>query len=326
MGDLFSGKSTTKGTETANSGPSTYQKPYLDTAFNGAQAAYDAAKGTPYYTGQTYAGMTPAQKATLDNLKAYATGTGLSTAGTLSSMGTSLAGNASKAASSLDEFKALAGTDATAANIAAAGQYAANPYIDAQIDANSRDVTRNLHESMLPSIDRAASGSGNLNSSRAGVASGIAQRGAADRIADISAQLRGDAYSQGLTLAQGDRAQNLSALSTAANGYAGLASTGINAIGAGNDAAYKAYGAAAGADSQVQADEQGKLDAAFKAWQGGDTRAFDLLNKYYGVVGSNQWGSSATSTSTGETKSTPSLMQSLLQAGATAAAFMPRGK
>ncbi|USQ99530.1 hypothetical protein [Sphingomonas aerolata] len=298
MGDLFGGKTTSTSTQTTDSGPSKFQQPYLDTAFNAAQGIYNNKAGTPFYQGNTYAGMNDDAKATLEGLKGYAGSTGLQSAGQLSSLGSSLAGNAGKATAALDQFSALAGTDATAANISAATAYANNPHLDAQIDANSRDVVRNLNEQTLPGIDRQASAGGGINSSRAGVAAGIATRGAQDRVADISATMRGQAYSQGLNLAQGDRAQTLGALSTAANGYGSLAGQGISALGAGTQAAYGAFGAMAGADQSMQGDRQGQLDADYAKWQGEDNRGTDLLSKYYGIIGNNSWGSSGTSTGT----------------------------
>src|SRR3546814_11199158 len=86
----------------------------------------------------------------------------------------------------LDQFTSLAGENATTANIKAASAYADNPYTQGMIDANSRDVVRNLNEETLPGIDRQATATGGINSSRAGVAAGIARRGADDRDADSS--------------------------------------------------------------------------------------------------------------------------------------------
>ncbi|KIU29300.1 hypothetical protein SR41_04635 [Sphingomonas melonis] len=322
MGDLFKGSNKSTSTTTTDTGPSKFQQPFISGAFESAKATYDAQKGTPYYQGETYAGMTGDAKDTLASLKNYATGTGLQTAGQLSAIGQGLVGNAQKATDSLDQFRALAGTDATAANIAAASKYAANPEIQGMIDANTRDVIRTLREETLPGIDRQASGTGNINSSRAGVAAGIAQRGAADRAADISASIRGDAYNRGLAMAQADRGQQLDALSTAATGYGNLTGQGIAAIGQGNDAAYKAFGAATGADATLQADRQGQNDAAYKKWLGEDNRDWDLLQKYYGVVGANQWGQSGTSTGVQTQITSPSLLQSILGTAATAASFI----
>ena len=323
---LFSGSSTTKTSEQFDSGPSGWQKPYLDSAFTSAQGIYQNAKDSPYYEGPTYAQMSADAKDTLAKLKAFAANQGLGTSTALNTIGTNLSGYADKAGSTIDAFSAMAGEDATEANIRSAQAYADNPFITGQIDAASRDVTRNLTEDILPSIDRAASATGNINSSRAGVASGIAQRGAADRIADISASMRGDAYDKGLSLAQADRASKLSALSSAANAYQGLAGMGIDALGRSTDAGYGAYSAMSGADQAEQADRQGQLDADFAQWQGEDTRDSDLLQRYFDIIGSNSWGQSGTSSGTSKSKTSGSILGSVLGAGAIAASAFTGGK
>src|SRR3546814_12897654 len=50
----------------------------------------------------------------------------------------------------------------------------------------------------------------------------------------ISASIRGDAYNRGLSLAQGDHAATMGALSTAAGQYGDLTGQGISAMGIGN--------------------------------------------------------------------------------------------
>lgn len=318
---LFSGSTTTKTNEKFDTGPSSFQAPYLTDAFSAAKGIYAGSKDSPYYQGETYAGMSSDAKSALEKLKAYASGQGLNTATTLGNLGSQMAGYGAKAGSTLDQFASMAGQDPTEANIAAATAYANNPAIQGMIDANARDVTRNLSEDILPGIDRAASGGGNINSSRAGVASGIAQRGAADRIADISATLRGNAYDRGLTLAQGDRATNLSALSQAANSYGNLASFGVDALGRSTDAAYGAFDAIKGADAAEQGDRQGQLSADFAKWQGEDTRSSDLLERYAKIVAGNQWGQSGTSSGTSKSKQSQSILGQIMGAANTAASI-----
>lgn len=317
---LFSTTTTSKTKEKVDMGPSTWQKPYLDGAFSGAQSAYDAAKGTPYYQGDTYAGMTPEQKATYEKLSAFAGGQGFDMGSQISALGSKMVTQAGdKAMTNLDRFTAMAGEDATAANIAAAQKYADNPWVQGMIDANARDVTRNLYENEIPGIDRAASGSGNINSSRAGVASGIAQRGAGDRIGDISAQIRGNAYDRGLTLAQQDRATTMDAYGRAADGYSRMTSQGLDAMGMGTDMQYGALDRQIGVQDAYQRDQQGELDAAFDKWQGEDQREFDLLNRYYGIIGANQWGQSGTTSSKTKGKTSGGLGNQLIGAGASIA-------
>lgn len=307
MGGLFSGSQKTKSESTTDTGPSKFQQPYLTTAFDGAQSSYNSSSGSPFYQGALYAGMTDQAKSDLGATRDYATNTGLGTANQLSGLGSSLLGNLGKAGTALDDFQTLANGDATQANITAAGKYADNPYLDAQIDAVNRDVGRTLNEQTLPGIDRQASGTGNINSSRAGVAAGIAQRGAADRMADNSATLRSQAYQSGLTLAQQDRSNQLSSLGSIANGYMGLGSQGLSAIGQGAQIGTNALNTINSANALEQADRQGQADADYATWQGNDTRESDLLSRYYNIIGSNQWGSYGTQTGTSKTTSSPGL-------------------
>lgn len=321
MGGLFSGSSTQKTSSTVDMGPSKFQQPYLDTAFKAARDNFNASQGTPFYQGDTYAGMTEGAKGDLSSMRDFATGTGLGTAKQLSEIGSSMSGYGARAGSTIDDYLALASGDATADNIKAASAYANNPFLDGQIDAVNRDVARNLAEVTLPTIDRTASGTGNINSSRAGVASGIAQRGAEDRMADNAAALRGQAYQSGLSLAQNDRSQRLNAMGTAAGAFTGLAGMGLDALSKGTQAGYGAFNVVNAANQTEQADRQGQLDADFDKWKGEDTRATDLLNRYYQIIGSNQWGQYGTEKGKSVTKSSPSIMQSVIGLGTMAAGF-----
>lgn len=86
-----------------------------------------------------------------------------------------------------------------------------NPFLDGQIDAASRDVVRNLNENQLTGNAATAAGTGNSGSSRRAVMDAIAMRGAADRVADIGSTMRGQAYTQGLDLANRTALANQSA-------------------------------------------------------------------------------------------------------------------
>lgn len=303
MGNLFGGSTKTTSSNTSTTSLNSTQQGYLDNIFSQALNNYNTTTSTPYYTGETYAAMTDAQKANLANSSAYATNS-LNTANALTSMGASLAGNYQNAQDAIGQYQTAANTDATAANIAAASQYADNPYIADQIDAANRDVSRILNEQTLPGIDRQASAAGSLNSSRAGVAAGIAQRGAADRMADTAATIRGNAYSQGLTLAQQDRQNQLSALSNIIGDYSGLASSGLSALSQGTALGTAANNTITANDAALQADQQGLDTAAFNQWQGQDTRNTTALNNLYSIIGANNWGS--TTTSTGDSTSSQS--------------------
>ena len=308
---LFGGTSTTTSHETTSSGPSDFQKPYLTGLFDAAQGAFNSQTGTPYYQGSTYAGMSDQGKAALDAMRSYASGTGLGTANTLSSIGTNLAGYAGKSGQTLDQYLAMANEDPTAANMSAASRYADNPYLQSQIDAVGADVRRNLTENVLPGVDRAASAGGNINSSRAGIASGIAMRGAQDQMAQTAAQMRGEAWDKGLGYARDDRAQRLNAYGTAADAYGNLGSTGMRAMSDGVNAGYGAFDEMNNAEQLGQKDNQGYLDQDFQKWQGNDTRQWDLLNRYNSIVAGNQWGSNST-TDSKTTKPTGGILGGIL--------------
>jgi hypothetical protein len=83
-----------------------------------------------------------------------------------------------------------------------------NPLLQQQIEASTRDIGRGLTEQTLPGIASQSVATGNVGSTRRGVAEGIATRGAQDRAADIAAQIRGGAYNQALGIGAQQAAAN----------------------------------------------------------------------------------------------------------------------
>jgi len=86
--------------------------------------------------------------------------------------------------------------------------YINNDVLQGQIDSASRDITRNLQQNTLPSIQGQAAGSGNSGSSRVGNMMGTAMGMANQSIGDISANMRGSAYNQALGIESNRAAQN----------------------------------------------------------------------------------------------------------------------
>lgn len=306
---LFGGS--TKTTTTSN--PWAPQGDALKSIFSSAGSLYDQQSGTPWYQGDLYASMDPATAQAIQGMLSYVNGRGANSADRLTNAGASLTDPANYQ-SAIDRFSAASGADPTQSNIAAATAYANNPAIDGMVDAASRDVSRNLYEQAIPGINQAASGTGNINSSRAGVAEGIARRGAQDMIGDISSNIRGDAYSQGLSLAEQGRQANLSGMGQAAGLYGQSFGQGMAALNGGNDMTLGNSGAAIDASQLYQQDAQGQLDADYAKWQGNDTRQWDLLNNYYNIIGANNWGG----TSTSKTKTSGSVLGSVLGAASVA--------
>lgn len=293
------GSNKNKASETTTTAPWKVQQPYLLGGFADAAQAYNSLKSQPFYQGDLYAGMTPLQNQAIAGTQNFATGAGAqTTSNMLGSSNASLAG----AGGQMMAGGALMGFDpgnATMGNIYDASRYADNPYMTGMIDAASRDVTRNLTEDVLPGINRLGSATGNTNSSRTGVAEGIALRGAQDRIGDIAAGMRGDAYQQGLGLAENARGANmnarLNALTNAGNIYGNAFGQGLQGTAAGLTAGYNNLDALSKAGALQQQDAQGQINANFAKWQGGDQRAFDLLDRYMQAVGGS-YGSTKTAT------------------------------
>src|SRR3546814_1185277 len=149
MGDLFVGSQKTTTNEKFDTGPSGWQRPFLHQTFGEAQRIFGQSANSPFYLGDTYAGLDNDTKATLDNLKRYASGRGQSSADTISSIGSNLASSgSSRALSALDAFTSLAGENATTANIKAAQQYADNPHVQSMIERSEE------HKSDLQSLMR----------------------------------------------------------------------------------------------------------------------------------------------------------------------------
>lgn len=147
------------------------------------------------------------------------------------------------------------------------------------------------------------------------------RRGAADQIGDISANMRGSAYQSGLGLAANERNAQISNILNAGSGFGSTFGQGLGAIGQGLNDTYTNNGQLISGGQLNQQNQQGIDNAAFQQWQGNDQRANDLLSRYYGIVGSGNFGGTTTSSQPG-----PSLFQTLLgTAAAGAGAFMGAG-
>jgi hypothetical protein len=165
-------------------------------------------------------------------------------------------------------------------------QYANDPTLDAAIAANQRGIYRDLNEQALPGIDIEAAGSGNLDSSRTGIAAGIAMRGANDKAADIDAQMRNQNMARAQQLAMSDYfGANDQAL--AANQQVGR-SFAAGQLGAQQNAQMQqdVFNAKFGASSMYQQDKQNKIDGQIQQqeWNNGG-RNQSYLNDYMNTMG-----------------------------------------
>lgn len=157
--------------------------------------------------------------------------------------------------------------------------FANNPMVDNLITASSRDVTRNLFENQLPGIDRAAAGTGNLNSTRAGVESAIATRGAADRLADLSSNIRNQFFNTGLNQYNQNLANALNTNSQLLN----AGNFGINALSSGQNFGLNAFQGGQLAGGLFQGQDQANLDANKAQFDEGFANRLAALQALAGV-------------------------------------------
>lgn len=247
------------GGETKQTKAPKYQRKAQKKLYSDTQAATDRAIANA--PENFYAPLDPLTQQGIQQTGIYAQGAGQQAANQVAGYGAgALASGGAGQLGSAGALYGAATADPTAANISAAGRYAANPYLDSLIDASSRDVVRNLTEGVLPQYARNSALTGNANSTRTGIAEGIALRGAQDRIGDIAAELRGGAYSQGLNLAEQARLANLGALEAAGGIYGRIAGQGLDAAGQGQQMTYNNLDAMVRSGQISQADAQGILN------------------------------------------------------------------
>lgn len=225
MGMFSFGKNKTSNSSSSSTFVDPSQQPYLDDIRGQAQqlnaqgmpvegvaginGMLGGALGTAYGAGGMQAGVGANMMASGANAT-QGTGMALNYAG--GAMGGNAQGGINTAMGAGQGMANMAGMMGAANNrgfnAANAGQYMNNSVLNGQIDAASRDVVRNLQENQLTGIASNAAGTGNSGSSRAGVMAGIAARGAGDRIGDISASMRGQAYNTGLGIEANRASQN----------------------------------------------------------------------------------------------------------------------
>jgi hypothetical protein len=291
--------STTKQDTTSN--PWAVQTPYLTDAFSKAQGQSNNA-----YNGDRVAQFSPEQLGIFQKMVGY--GTGSNAAGESAMTGSALTGagvgGATGALSRLGAFSPLGGTDS---NIDAATKYANAAVTPEAVDAAMRDSRRQVSEQALPQIARQSANSGNVMSSRRGISEGIVERGLAEKGLDTSATMRQDAFKTGLGLAENGRQADTNSILDAlkAQGVlgSGMASSGVDALGNSITQQGSLFNLANQGGAGGQASDQAQLDNSI----GKSDASWDNLAKYFGIVGSQNWGG----TSSGTTTKNPSIWETI---------------
>lgn len=294
LGGIGGAKKSGGGTTTTSqtSAPWDPQQQYLTSGFSDARTALDNALKNPVYDGQRVADLTGYQTNAANTLgnyaqnNAYLAGQATDAASSLLGAGANFGNNAQNI------YNQYAGVDPTQQILGIANQYANNPYVDGMIDASGRDVTRQLNEQTLPTLNRQFSGTGNTNSTRAGVQSAIAERGARDRLTDLSSQIRGQFFGQGLTDGKNQYNQNLANSLLANQGLLESYKNGQNGLQNAQDLASGYFNQGNTAGGLFQTQNQNVLNANMAQFNEANQNPLNFINQYMTAVGGKYGGSS----------------------------------
>lgn len=293
-GSYASAKQASKGSKSTTE-PWSGQQPYLLDSFSRAKDAVDGALAQGTYSGQRVADLNPYQTSSANFIADFANRYGAPAAQALVSTGGNFLGYGSQFGSNASDIFTKSSQDPTSAILSAASQYANNPYVDGLIDSTNRDVQRDLNENQLPSLARMASGSGNTNSTRAGVESAILQRGAADRMADTASKIRSQFFGQGLGMAQDQYNQNLQNMLQSNNQLLQAFQQGGNTILQGQQAAGNVFDQSQAAGGLFRGYDQSVLDANQQAFAESRDIPLDLIGRYQSIIGGNYGGTTTSS-------------------------------
>ena len=239
-----------------------FHKPYLERSYDSAEGYLGDSIGQGTYQGQTYANQNPYSAA------------GNNYMGNMGLMGAQGAFDITQAGQGFGQnYKDI--YDASQGDrMQTAQDYALNNS-GGLVDAAMRDDRRNLQENTLTGINQGASGSGNMNSSRAGVAEAVANRGFDDRRADTTSMINRDLMDQSL----GQQNQQFKDQMLANQGMQQSYSQGINAMGAMGDFM-------TGAGSNLRGFEQGYMNDQQNRFQNDRDFALNQQIKYQqGILG-----------------------------------------
>jgi len=231
MGANKQAKAQDKATAAQMAGFKQYE-PYVDANLAGSESALGGVLSAGAYNGQTYAGPNQFQTGTANTMGGIGTD--------MMSAGNSMMGSNNQFGNNFqDLYSQYQGMSQAAQGdrLGTAMDYA-SANTGGLVDAAMRDDRRNLQENTLTGIDLGASGSGNMNSSRAGVAEAVANRGYDDRRADVSVGIQNSLIDRSLNQqAQqfADQGSALSAAGRASEGIQGAYTQGLNTLGQGSN-------------------------------------------------------------------------------------------
>jgi len=299
-------------TTVENKDPWWGQQPHLLKAFNEANSIYDTqkAQNDPGYTGNFVATATKPMYNAMNQSLNWNMNQGMDAINKTQQTGNQQidAGTAglNEVQKGLTDFNSR---DWTQTHIDNAGRYSQNPFMDAMIEATGRDAQRTFSEETMRGIDQNAALSGNMNSTRAGIAAGVAQRGLTDKMADVSATMRGNAWSQGLQMSQGDQQALLAGLQAKGGLSSDQLKTGLYGLAQGQEMMGQNLDQRVLASSMLQGFDQAKIDNDLAKFEYKQSKPWANLGNFYNIVGDKSWG--GTTTGVSKTKENPSTMSTI---------------
>ena len=234
-------------------------KPYVDNNLKGSEGALNNVLGAGAYQGQTYAGPNAFQTGTANTMGTY--GQNMMNSGN-AMMGNS-AGFGNNANNMYGQYQGMVNNAQQQDRLGNAINYA-NQNTGSLLDTAMRDDRRNLQENTLTGIDMAASGSGNMNSSRAGIAEAVANRGYDDRRADMASNIQNSLIDRSLNTQNQAFADQQNALSGAMGANTGISNAytmGMNTMGQGANFGMNAGNSLQGYDQAQLNDMQKRYEA-----------------------------------------------------------------
>ncbi len=204
-------------------------RPYVEGNLQGADSAMQGVLSTGAYQGPTYAKGNQFNMGTANNMGQLGLGMQNTGADIMSQTG-GFGGNANAL---YDQYMGMA--DSAGQDRMATAMNYANNNVDALADVALRDSRRNLDENLRQG-NISASGTGNMNSSRAGVADAIARRDFDDRASDVRTGLQNQLIDRSLNQQArqfSDRGDALNAAGQANQGIMDSYGMGMNTMGEG---------------------------------------------------------------------------------------------
>ena len=233
-------------------------KPYVDANLKGSEAALDGVLNTGAYQGDTYAGANGFQTGTANTMGGI--GTNMMNSG--NAMMGNTAGFGNNANSLYGQYQGM--SEAAQQDRLGNAMNYASANSGGLVDAAMRDDRRNLQENTLTGIDMAASGSGNTNSSRAGVAEAVANRAYDDRRADVATNIQNSLIDRSLNQQAQQFADQGSALQGAGQANQSIQSAygvGMNTLGQGANFGMNAGNALQGYNQAQLNDQKTQFEA-----------------------------------------------------------------